>query len=133
VFIYLCGTDLESEKGNMASINIEEMLKAAKSDKVNVVFQTGGTKQWGYEDINPDKIQRFQVDGDGFVLKDEQELASMGSADTLGAYLKWGVEAYPADKYMCLLWNHGGGSVAGVCFDELYENDSLNRSVARTR
>jgi len=126
VFVYICGTDLESKKGNMASINIDEMLKADKSDNVNIVFQTGGTESWGYEEINPGKIQRFEIQGSGFALKDEQPLASMGRADTLGSFLNWGVEKYPADKYMCLLWNHGGGSISGVCFDELYENDSLS-------
>ncbi len=126
VFIYLCGTDLESKKGNLASMNIEEMLGAKKSDNVNIVFQTGGTESWGYEDINPKKIQRFEVAGNTFALKDEQPLASMGRAVTLGNFLQWGVKNYPADKYMCLLWNHGGGSISGVCFDELYENDSLN-------
>ena len=27
---------------------------------------------------------------------------------------------------MCLIWDHGGGSVSGVAFDELYQGDSLN-------
>ena len=27
---------------------------------------------------------------------------------------------------MLLLWDHGGGSVGGVCFDEVYYNDSLD-------
>lgn len=125
VFVYLCGTDLESQKGFLASVNIEEMVNADQSDAVSVVFQTGGTAQWGY-DIDPAKLQRFEVVDDGFVLRDEQALASMGEADTLGDFLAWGVENYPADKYMCLLWNHGGGSVSGVAFDELYEHDSLN-------
>lgn len=126
VFVYLCGTDLESQKGYLASINIEEMVNAEKSDDVRVIFQTGGTAQWGYEDIDPEKLQRFEVVDGGFVLRDEQALASMGEAATLGNYLAWGVESYPADKYMCLLWNHGGGSVTGVAFDELHGNDSLS-------
>ena len=71
-------------------------------------------------------LQRFEVQGEAFVLADQQESASMGEADTLGGFLQWGVENYPADKYMCLLWNHGGGSVTGVCFDELYSYDSLD-------
>lgn len=125
VFIYLCGTDLESQKGFLASVNIDEMINADHSDAVTVVFQTGGTAQWGY-DIDPGKLQRFEVVDGGFVLRDEQALASMGEADTLGDYLAWGVENYPADKYMCLLWNHGGGAVSGVAFDELFAYDSLN-------
>ncbi len=126
VFVYLCGTDLESQKGYLASVNIAEMVSADQSDDVRVIFQTGGTAQWGYEGIDPEKLQRFEVVDGGFVLRDEQPLASMGAADTLGDYLAWGVESYPADKYMCLLWNHGGGSVTGVAFDELHDHDSLS-------
>ena len=66
--------------------------------------------------------------GGDIALVDEQPSASMGSADTLGGFLSWGVAKYPADKYMCLLWNHGGGSVSGVAFDELYDMDSLDVS-----
>lgn len=59
-------------------------------------------------------------------LVDEQPLASMGEASTLGDFLSWGVANYPAEKYMVALWNHGGGSVSGVEFDELYGSDSLS-------
>ena len=24
-----------------------------------------------------------------------------------------------------ILWNHGGGSITGVCFDEKYDQDSI--------
>lgn len=127
VFWYLCGTDLESD-GSAATANIEEAMQADLPENVNFIIQTGGTKQWATDAISAENLQRFRMDGSDLTLVDEQPLMSMGEAQTLGNFLQWGVEQYPADKYMVLFWNHGGGSVAGVEFDELFENDSLTLS-----
>lgn len=125
ILIYLCGTDLETN-GGFASINLQEMTLAAQSDKVNVIIETGGTQQWALDGIDAEKIQRWKVVNENIELVDSQLLANMGEAETLGSFLKWGVETYPADKYMCLMWDHGGGSVAGIAVDELHGGDMLN-------
>ncbi len=127
VFLYLCGTDLESE-GAAASYNLAEIMEVSKSDNINFVVETGGTAQWQTEGISSESLQRWQLDSDGLYLVDEQPLASMGDAQTLGSFLSWGVQNYPADKYMVLLWDHGGGSATGVEFDELFGYDSLTLS-----
>lgn len=124
VLLYLCGTDLESVDGS-ASANLEEIFEASLSENVNFIIQTGGTSKWHTDGIDSDKIQRFKVENGALSLIDEQATASMGDSDTLGSFLKWSVEKYPADKYMLTFWNHGGGSVSGVAFDELYNDDSL--------
>ncbi|MEG0839697.1 MAG: clostripain-related cysteine peptidase [Hydrogenoanaerobacterium sp.] len=125
VLVYICGTDLESSS-ELASMNIEEMVAATQSEKIDVVFQTGGAKKWAFDEINPKKLERWKVSHGKFELVDSKPLASMGRASTLGDFLKWGVSAYPADKYMCVVWDHGGGSVSGVAADELFEWDSLD-------
>lgn len=127
VFLYLCGTDLESE-GGAATQNIDELMQVNKSDNINVIIETGGTAKWQTEGIDPESLQRWELADGGLSLVDEQPLASMGDAQTLGDFLSWGVQSYPADKYMVVLWNHGGGSAAGVEFDELYDSDSLSLS-----
>ena len=125
VLVYLCGTDLETN-GGFASINLQEMSLATQSENVNVLVQTGGTKKWAIDSIDSSQIQRWRVIPESLELKDSQPLANMGAAETLGDFLKWGVQNYPADKYMCLLWDHGGGSVAGIAVDELNGGDLLN-------
>lgn len=125
VLVYLCGTDLETN-GGYASINVQEMTLATQSDKVNVIFETGGTQQWAIDGIDPAQTQRWKVVPENIELVDSQPLSNMGEAETLGNFLKWGVETYPADKYMCLMWDHGGGSVAGIAVDELHGGDMLN-------
>ncbi len=141
IFVYMCGTDLETE-GSMASFNLWELMQAPPADNVNIIVQTGGTRQWGKpmdaetEDVfgiegdfatkavDSSKLQRYKLT-DEFTLVDEQPLASMGSQQTLYEFLSWGVANYPAEKMGVVFWDHGGGSLSGVCFDELFDYDSL--------
>lgn len=91
---------------------------------VNLIVQTGGAKQWQL-DIRSDALQRYALENHDLTLVDEQPLASMGDGETLGDFLSWGVEQYPADHYMVVLWDHGSSVVDGLVFDELFGNDSL--------
>lgn len=71
-------------------------------------------------------LQRWvTVDGD-IELVEELPDTSMGQADTLADFVSWGVENYPAKRMGLVLWNHGGGSISGVCFDENHDYDSLS-------
>ena len=45
VFVYMCGSDLESD-GGMASADIEEMEKSSAGGNVKFVVQTGGAYYW---------------------------------------------------------------------------------------
>ena len=109
------------------------------SPEVNVVIETGGAKTWhnGGENavwglnISSDRLQRYALShersGAGFyplLLRDEQPLQSMGEADALRDFIRWGVENYPARKYMLVLWDHGNGSL-GLIIDDLFGGDTL--------
>ncbi|MEG1943583.1 MAG: clostripain-related cysteine peptidase, partial [Angelakisella sp.] len=72
------------------------------------------------------ELGRWRVISEDIELVDSAPLANMGDGNTLGEFLSWGVKAYPADKYACILWNHGGGSVAGIAADELFDYDTLD-------
>ena len=61
IFVYLCGTDLESG-GGAAVTDVAEMCEASQDQNYKFVVQTGGTNQWYYEGINADKIERFVVE-----------------------------------------------------------------------
>lgn len=125
IFIYLCGTDLESD-GGMGTDDIDEMLGATVSDHVRFVIQTGGTSQWNTSDVDDSVIQRFLI-SDGVMEKvDEKPLASMGTTDSLTDFLVWGLNDFKSDNMGLVMWNHGGGSISGVCFDEMYDNDSID-------
>ncbi|MCR5791151.1 MAG: hypothetical protein K6G83_14815 [Lachnospiraceae bacterium] len=134
VMVYMCGTDLESANA-FATINLAEMLDAEKSDQVNILVETGGTKEWTineftdefkeFKGIDPKSLSYYHVVEEDLILENTLPLASMGDPDTLRDFIVWGSEVYPADKYMLIFWDHGGGSVFGVCIDELHNGDTL--------
>lgn len=124
IFLYLCGTDLETEAG-IASSNLYELMDVDFTRDVNVYVQTGGTETWHTEGIPSDSIARYHVKNGGMELLEEQELANMGDTNTLYDFLTWGVTNYPAEKMGFIFWDHGGGPLSGAVFDELYDNDAL--------
>ena len=124
IFVYLCGTDLESDS-SMATADMEEMAAATHSDNVRFVVETGGTDDWTMSGVSDSKIQRFVVQNGEVEKVDEESLDNMGHAETLADFLVWGTENYNSEHLGLILWNHGGGSITGVCFDEKYDQDSL--------
>lgn len=124
VYWYLCGSDLESG-GGFASIDLSEMLEVALPENVNVVIETGGSAVWQNDFVDASKLQRWVYNSEGLMLVDEQPSANMGDAQTLADFLSFAKTNYPAEKTAVVFWNHGGGSVSGAAFDELYGLDSL--------
>ncbi len=125
IFVYMCGTDLETNIA-AATGDIQQMLEAKGSDKVKFVIQTGGTKTWNNEMFHADKAERYVVTNQDITNVGTEKLVSMGNADNLKNFLKWVVASYPADKMGVIFWDHGSGSINGVCFDELFDKDSLS-------
>ncbi len=124
VYWYLCGSDLETYNG-AATADLEEMIEVYLPENVTVVIQTGGAEMWQNEVVSADMLQRYVYNSEGLTLVDEQPSASMGEAETLADFLSFASENYPADHTAVVFWNHGGGSVTGAAFDELYGFDSL--------
>ena len=128
IFIYLCGTDLESreEGGGAATADIEQMLAAEGSDNVKFVFQTGGTNNWNNDFISTEEHERWIVQNQEKTKIETLPQKNMGDSETFKEFLKWGVENYPAEKMGVIFWDHGGGSITGACNDELNDGDCLD-------
>ena len=124
ILVYMCGSDLESEGGN-ATTDLFEMLDATYNEDVHVIVQAGGANAWAC-DLPSDEITRLEKVGDELLYVDIVDSANMGESQTLEDFIEWGVENYPAANMGLVFWNHGSGSINGVCFDELYGNDSLS-------
>lgn len=125
IFVYMCGSDLETNYQS-ASTDIKEMISGAESDKVNIVIQTGGAAAWNKPCIDANKIGRYVIKNNRMELIESHPDANMGDGDTLKSFLKWGVKEYPAEKMGLVFWNHGGGTLGGVCCDEKNGMDSLS-------
>ncbi len=129
IFVYLCGSDLESRflfGGGMGTDDIKEMCAATSINKVRFVIETGGSDRWHNKMISSDAIGRFVVENGRLKEVGEEEQTSMGKSSTLKSFLQWGIKKYPAEKMGVVFWDHGGGSITGVCFDEIEDNDSLS-------
>ncbi len=125
IFVYLCGTDLESSGQGSATSDLNQMMSAQGSDNVRFVMQTGGTNQWINDYFSSEESERWVVQNGNVEKVDSVELANMGNAESLTDFLNWGISNYPASKMGLVFWDHGGGSISGVCVDELNEGDTL--------
>ena len=113
---------------------------AGVSREVNVVLQTGGCKKWHNggnkiittdTEIRTDVLQRWYYDpyedpsSAEIRLQQELPLESMSDPETLSGFIEWSAREYPAEKYMLVLWDHGGGSRTGIFVDELFDGDIM--------
>src|SRR4030042_534989 len=57
---------------------------------------------------------------------------NMGDPETLSDFITWGVGNYPAEDYMLVLWDHGGGWDGAVCWDETDMWDALTMDEVET-
>ena len=127
VMVYMCGSNLESGYGS-ASADLEEMLASGfDSEQISLLVMTGGTEGWvlGFD---PATLTINEIGKRGVRAVWREEAASMGVPETLTTLLNFGVERFPAEEYALILWNHGGGPMEGVCWDELFSMDNLSLS-----
>lgn len=135
LMVYVTGSDLESSSGAATGDITEMMRSGVDTEKVNIILCTGGAKRWQGGFPN-DHVCFYQVEGRRPRQLESLDLISMGEASTLSAFLNYSYEHFPADQYALILWDHGGGPMNGVCFDELFlkdkTHDSLDLSELRT-
>jgi hypothetical protein len=125
IYLYMCGSDLESG-GGAATSDIQEMLQVTLPDTAKVVIQTGGSKAWSNSAISADELGRYLYEGNELYRVEAQPLASMGDVDTLASFLDFCNREYPAQHQVVVFWDHGGGSLLGCEKDELFGDDLLS-------
>ncbi len=124
IMVYMCGTDLESKHG-MATADLKEMINATISSKINLLVETGGATRWQNKTISTNKNQIYKVTGQGLILQAETEKKPMTDPNTLSEFIKYGKQNFPANRYSLIFWDHGGGSISGYGYDELFPNGSM--------
>lgn len=122
LLVYMCGTDLQED----ACIDLVEMAEVEAGDAINMVVLAGGAQEWDLEDLQGNS-RTLAVIRDGYFEElEDWGHKSMGSAESLEEFLEYGMTSYPADRMIVVLWDHGAGSEAGVCFDETENDDGLS-------
>ncbi|MBA7498627.1 Clostripain [subsurface metagenome] len=111
VMVYLAAdNNLES-----AGINdINEMEIVGSTTDVNIVVQVDRILGYDISNSNWTNTRRYYItqDFDPFQINsqfnDLGEL-NMGDPQTLVDFTSWAINEYPAEKYLLVIWNHGGG------------------------
>jgi len=123
IMVYMCGADLESQYG-MAVNDLVEMAGAAPSDKVNVIVFTGGSTRWNTDVISSKYNQIIKIAGNNQInyLVENAGTGTMLDSDNLTSFIEYCADNFPANRYALIMWDHGGGSIAGYGYDEKYPN-----------
>ncbi|MDR2558929.1 MAG: hypothetical protein LBC86_05220 [Oscillospiraceae bacterium] len=125
LLIYMNGSNLES-RYSLATANINEMLsELPQNDYFNVVLLTGGTRTWHSQGLSAEQITYSHITASGFEIAKELPNQSIGEAHTLSEFISYGLNEFPAPNNALIFWNHGGGSVLGFGYDELFDYDTL--------
>ena len=130
IMVYMCGTDLESNSG-MGTSDLQEMLNADVSDKVNLIVFTGGCRQWRNNVVSSSVNQIYKIThGKLQCLMNNAGNGAMTDPATLRSFVAWTAQKYPANRNMLILWDHGGGSASGFGYDQ---KNSYPRSMSLER
>ena len=120
VMEYVIATDLEASRG-LASINIEQIRNATKQGSdMTFVLQTGAAERMFTSGMEDGSYARYQVN-DGKIEKvlDLDPTTCMTEKESLSDFIRWTKDNYPADRYMLVLWDHGGGLTYGYGYEQL--------------
>jgi hypothetical protein len=82
--------------------DLQEMEKVGSGKNFNVIVQ--------WDRLSEDGIQRIKVgkNRDDSELIEELEELDSDDPKTLADFVRWGVKAYPAQRYGLIIWDHGG-------------------------
>jgi hypothetical protein len=126
VMVYMVGADLESKYAH-ATHNIEQMLKATGSKDVNVVLTTGAADKAVPGDLVDDwrTVRRYEIRDGKLKMIADLGRRSMVDPSTLSDFIVWAKQAYPAQRYRLVMWDHGGGQ-DGFGSDENFPGDIMS-------
>jgi len=123
VMVYMIGTDLESSYG-MATSDIYEMLYGKTSDNINLIIETGGCKKWNNSTFANGQVERWTINSSNFLRLNSPGKVAMTDPNELTDFIRYAKENFPANRYILILWDHGGGSETGYGYDENYPYNS---------
>lgn len=121
VMFYMIGTDLQSQYG-MAIKDIYELLEGMEGNNINVVLETGGCSNWHDKNFSNSVVERWYITSEPLTRLKDAGRVSMTDPKTLTDFIEYSADNFPANRYILILWDHGGGSESGFGYDENYPN-----------
>jgi len=110
--------------------DLNEMESVGSTDEVNIVVQFDRNPGYDGSNGNWTGTKRFYITKDNdmstIASRELSDLGeqNMGDPQTFINYTTWTVDHYPAQHYLVVFWDHGGGWY-GVCWDDT-DQDYLN-------
>lgn len=101
VMVYMAGDNSLDPEGVQ---DLKEMKKVGSTDKLNIIAE--------FDRAAGHVARRYYLRKGGIVTGDAvASLAAVNTGDPkfLIDFIHWGIENYPADHYLLVLWNHGQG------------------------
>ncbi|MDR2649390.1 MAG: hypothetical protein LBB94_06695 [Clostridiales bacterium] len=125
LMIFMNGSDLESENGAATSDLAEILQSGVTTENVNIVLFTGGTNRWRNEVIPENECMIWEISEGKLKGVTGVGLLNMGDPGTLTGFINLGYSAFPAENYALIMWDHGGGAIAGYGQDEKFDDSNL--------
>ena len=137
ILMYFSGANAEDKEASFCSSFLNSVSDCEIPDDVNIIVLTGGAEAWndvlrldGADDVRNDCNQVWKMTGahngkSGALVPIEPdgikgaEALPMSDSAMLKAFLDYGAENYPAEKYDVVLMGHGSGPTMGWCIDEV--------------
>jgi hypothetical protein len=120
VLVWMAGDNNLQSAGEQ---DIQEMKRVGSTAEIDVVAQ--------FDRMTDQNTRRYYLKK-GTPLKAD-EVASLGPTDTgdpavAADFFTWGIKNYPADRYLAVLWNHGGG----IDETDIYRGGPYRRALFHT-
>jgi len=111
-----------------------EMAQVGSNEDVRIVIQldtyNGADNPYGsWSDTRRGEVQLNDKPDD--LWGDSRGELNMGASATLTEFVNWAMGAYSADHYALIMWDHGGGSLDGCCWDDHSGGDNLEMDEVR--
>lgn len=135
VMAYLAG---DNNLDGAGAVDLKEMKSVGSSDQVNLVAQFDRRGGKG-------ETKRFFLTKGGNVNDDAVMglgETNMGDPKVLEAFIEWGIDKYPAERNMVVLWNHGAGwddtniyrlALGRLALDVTRKTQVIGRAAGRSR
>ncbi len=124
LMFYMIGSNLESERG-AATNDLKELAAAKTGSHLKVVIEAGGAKNWFSKDIKGTEPARYEMKNGKLQYLESAGSVSMTEKNTVLDFLNFTKKNYPADRYILIFWDHGGGTRGGFGLDEVKRKPSL--------
>ena len=125
LLIYMNGSDLESDTAAGTDDLKELMLSGVDETSVNIVIFTGGANRWHTKAVPSNECAVSVLRGGKISQIATLGQRDMGNTGTLSSFISFGLECFPSDRTSLILWDHGGGSIAGYGADENFDMSTL--------